>query len=47
MFVTCAAAAAALPLLGLCGLATCFGASTVMLGSGVAAPVAVCDTAVR
>jgi hypothetical protein len=29
---------------GLCGLATCFGASTVMLGSG-AEPVVVCDTA--
>ena len=28
------------------GLATCFGASTVMLGSGAAEPVAVCDTAV-
>jgi len=27
-------------------LATCFGASTVMLGSGAAEPVAVCDTAV-
>ena len=27
-------------------LATCFGATIVMLGSGVAAPVAVCDTAV-
>jgi hypothetical protein len=31
---------------GLYGLATCFGATTVMLGSGVADPVAVCDTAV-
>ena len=31
---------------GLCGLATCFGASTVMLGSAAAEPVAVCDTAV-
>lgn len=31
---------------GLCGLATCFGATTVMPGSGVADPVAVCDTAV-
>jgi hypothetical protein len=30
--------------LGLCGLATCFGAWTVMLGS--VEPVAVCDTAV-
>ena len=29
----------------LCGLATCFGASTVMLGSEVAEPVAVCDIA--
>jgi hypothetical protein len=31
---------------GLCGLATCFGAWTVMLGSEVAKPVAVCDIAV-
>jgi hypothetical protein len=30
----------------LCGLATCFGASTVMPGSGAAEPVAVCDIAV-
>ena len=28
------------------GLAACFGASTVMLGSGAAEPAAVCDTAV-
>ena len=31
---------------GACGLATCFGASTVTLGSWVAEPVAVCDIAV-
>jgi len=31
---------------GFCGLATCFGASTVMVGSGAAEPVAVCDIAV-
>jgi len=31
---------------GRCGLATAFGASTVMLGSWVAEPVAVCDIAV-
>jgi hypothetical protein len=31
---------------GLCGLATCFGASTVMPGSWPAGPVAVCDIAV-
>jgi hypothetical protein len=31
---------------GFCGLATCFGASTVMLGSGAAELAAVCDTAV-
>jgi hypothetical protein len=31
--------------LGLCGLANCFGATTVTAGS-VAEPVAVCDTAV-
>jgi hypothetical protein len=44
VFATCA---------GLCGdlatcrgLATCFGATTVMLGSGAAEPVAVCDIAV-
>jgi hypothetical protein len=30
---------------GICGLATCFGASTVMVGSGPAEPVAVCDDA--
>ena len=30
---------------GLCGLATCFGASIVMEGSGAAEPVAVCDAA--
>lgn len=36
MFATC---------FGLCGLATCFGASTVMEGSGAAEPVAVCDAA--
>jgi hypothetical protein len=31
---------------GLSGLAACFGASTVMLGSGAVEPDAVCDTAV-
>jgi hypothetical protein len=31
---------------GLCGLATCFGATTVMLGSWLAGPVAVCEAAV-
>jgi hypothetical protein len=31
--------------LGLCGLATCFGASTVTVGSWEAEPVVVCDTA--
>ena len=31
--------------LGLCGLATCFGDSTVTVGSWEAEPVAVCDTA--
>jgi hypothetical protein len=31
--------------LGLCGLATCFGASTVTVGSREAKSVAVCDTA--
>jgi hypothetical protein len=30
---------------GICGLATCFGASTVIEGSGAAEPVAVCDAA--
>lgn len=30
---------------GLCGLAACFGASTVTGGSGVPEPVAVCDAA--
>lgn len=31
---------------GLSGLATCFGSMTVTVGSGVAEPIAVCDTAV-
>src|SRR4051794_30125580 len=31
---------------GVCGLAACFGASTVMRGSALAAPVAACETAV-
>jgi hypothetical protein len=31
---------------GLCGLATCFGATTVMEGSEAPEPVAVCDIAV-
>ena len=32
--------------LALCGLATCFGAWTVMAGSGEVVPVAICDIAV-
>jgi hypothetical protein len=31
---------------GLCGLAACFGATTVILGSSVPEPVGVCDIAV-
>ena len=38
--------APAAPATGRCGLATCFGAWTVMLGSWLVGPVAVCEAAV-
>jgi len=45
VFVDCCGLCGLATRCGLFGLATCSGATTVMPGSGVADPVAVCDTA--